>query len=130
MCIRMFHSHPIQCRRRALGEYSLAFPPNLLRVGPHGHSLYEVNVHQLRLNSLTNRQLAANDHTHSPSMQSLPLQDLLPGLLIVLIVDFNDVGHVTFAEVIISPAPPAAQDRTKETVSLADISPSLCYCNN
>lgn len=77
---------------------------------------------------MTNRQLTANDRTDSLSVQSLPLQDLLPGLLIVLIVDFNDVGHVTFAEVIVSPAPPAAQEQRKR--SLADISPSLCCCDN
>lgn len=32
-------THPIQLRKRALGEYSLALPPNLFKVGPHGHSL-------------------------------------------------------------------------------------------
>ncbi len=44
-------------------------------------------------------------------MQGLPLQDLLPGLLVVVVVDFNNVGHILSSEVIITPAPPAAQTR-------------------
>lgn len=39
-------------------------------------------------------------------MQRLPLQDLLPGLFIVLVVDFDDVAHVGGSEVIFAPAPP------------------------
>lgn len=38
-------TYPIQCRRRALGENSLALPPNLFKVGPQGHSLQEVVGH-------------------------------------------------------------------------------------
>lgn len=39
-----FISHPIQWRILALGENSLALPPNLFRDGPHGHSLPETNM--------------------------------------------------------------------------------------
>lgn len=34
-------TYPIQWRKRALGENSLALPPNLFKVGPQGHSLQE-----------------------------------------------------------------------------------------
>lgn len=47
-------------------------------------------------------------------MQSFPLKDLLPGLLIVLIVDLNNVGHVLWGEVIIPPAPSVVQDPIKD----------------
>lgn len=49
---------------------------------------------------------------NSPCVHGLPLQDLLPGLLVVLVVDFNDVGHVVGGELIVSPAPPAADGRS------------------
>lgn len=42
-------------------------------------------------------------------MHGLPLQDLLPRLLVVVVVDFNDVAHVWSREVVGAPAPPAAQ---------------------
>lgn len=48
------------------------------------------------------------ESVNSPGVHGLPLQDLLPGLLVVLVVDFNDVGHVVSGELIVSPAPPAA----------------------
>lgn len=71
---------------------------------------------------------------NSHCMHGLPFQDLLPGLLIVLVVDFNDVGHIFCSEVIITPAPSAAQ--TKLTVK-ADREPpknqqrvSTVYCLN
>lgn len=58
---------------------------------------------------------------NSPCVHGLPLQDLLPGLLVVLVVDFNDVGHVVGSELIVSPAPPAADGmrlfRRKEEMS-------------
>lgn len=50
---------------------------------------------------------------HSPSMQGFPFQNLLPGLLIIVVVDFNDVGHVFSSKVIITPAPPAAESTTQ-----------------
>ena len=53
-------THPIQWRMRALGEYSLALPPNLFKVGPHGHSLEDnarQNAHQVTVNTLMNRQI-------------------------------------------------------------------------
>lgn len=42
-------------------------------------------------------------------MHGLPLQDLLPRLLVVVVVDFNDVAHIRSCEVVVTPAPPAAQ---------------------
>lgn len=51
-------------------------------------------------------------------MHGLPFQDLLPGLLIVLVVDFDDVGHILCSEVVVTPAPAAAQTQT--TVSQAE----------
>lgn len=48
---------------------------------------------------------------NSPCMQGLPFQDLLPGLLVVIVVDFNNVGHILSSKVIITPPPPAAQTR-------------------
>lgn len=47
-----------------------------------------------------------------PGMHGLPFQDLLPGLLVVLVVDLNDVGHIVHSQVIITPAPAAAQNQT------------------
>ena len=45
-------------------------------------------------------------------MQRLPLEDLLPGLLVVLVVDLDDVAHVLRIQGLLSPAPPAAgEDR-------------------
>lgn len=49
---------------------------------------------------------------NSPCVHGLPLQDLLPGLLVVLVVDFDDVGHVIGGKLIVSPAPPAAESRS------------------
>lgn len=46
----------------------------------------------------------------SPCVHGLPFQDLMPGLLVVLVVDVNDVGHVLRIEVIVTPAPPAASE--------------------
>lgn len=42
-------------------------------------------------------------------MHGLPLQDLLPCLLVVVVVDFNDVVHIGSREVVVAPAPPASQ---------------------
>lgn len=47
----------------------------------------------------------------SPCVQRLPLQDLLPGLLVVRVVDFDDVGHIFLAKVVLTPAPPATSTR-------------------
>lgn len=52
---------------------------------------------------------------NSPCVHSLPLQDLMPGLLIVLVVDFNNVGHVVGSEVVVTPAPSAGQSKNNET---------------
>lgn len=76
-------------------------------MGPQGHSLWVRG---------TGRMTAALYGTHtvlvwdSPGMQRLPLQDLLPSLLVVSVMDFNDVGHIVMTEVIFSPSPPAAQN--------------------
>lgn len=59
---------------------------------------------------------------NSPCVHGLPLQDLLPGLLVVLVVDFNDVAHVVGSELIVSPAPPAAESRSSfSTDSAAEL---------
>lgn len=50
----------------------------------------------------------ASGEQRVPAMHGLPLQDLLPHLLVVTVVDFNDVGHVWSGEVVVTPAPPAA----------------------
>lgn len=42
---------------------------------------------------------------NSLCVHGLPLQDLVPGLLVVLVVDFNNVGHVIGSEVVVTPAP-------------------------
>lgn len=64
----------------------------------------------------TNHMFPSNrSEEHSanpPGMHGLPLQDLFPGLLVVLVVDFNDVGHIVRSQVIITPAPAAAQNQT------------------
>lgn len=52
---------------------------------------------------------------HQPSVQRFPLQDLLPGLLVVVVVDLNDVGHIFGAKVIFPPAPPAGHTHTGQT---------------
>lgn len=39
-------------------------------------------------------------------MKGFPLQNLLPGLLVILIVNFNDVIHVPLTDVVILPLPP------------------------
>lgn len=44
-------------------------------------------------------------------MHGLPFQDLLPGLLVVLVVNFNDIAHIVSSEVIITPAPAAAKTK-------------------
>lgn len=46
---------------------------------------------------------------NSLCVHGLPLQDLVPGLLVVLVVDFNNVGHVISSEVVVTPAPSAGQ---------------------
>lgn len=48
------------------------------------------------------------DEQRLPGMQGLPLQDLLPRLLVVAVVDLNDVCHIWSLEVVVTPAPPAA----------------------
>lgn len=52
---------------------------------------------------------------NSPCVHGLPLQDLVPGLLVVLVVDFNNVGHVIGSEVVVTPAPSAGQSKNNET---------------
>lgn len=47
---------------------------------------------------------------YSPSMQCLPLQDLLPGLFIVAIVDFDYISHVIWGKTVILPTPPVQTD--------------------
>ncbi|TNN39587.1 hypothetical protein EYF80_050242 [Liparis tanakae] len=42
---------------------------------------------------------------------STEVPDLLPGLLVVGVVDFNDVAHILSAEVVFTPAPPAGRTR-------------------
>ena len=49
-------------------------------------------------------------------MQRLPLEDLLPGLLVVLVVDLDDVAHVLRIQGLLAPAPPAAGEGTGEEV--------------
>lgn len=41
------HTHPIQERILARGEYSLAFPPNRTNEGPQGHSLGKPQIRQV-----------------------------------------------------------------------------------
>lgn len=38
----IFKTYPIQDRILALGEYSFALPPNRASIGPHGHSLKNI----------------------------------------------------------------------------------------
>lgn len=52
---------------------------------------------------------------NSLCVHGLPLQDLVPGLLVVLVVDFNNVGHVIGSEVVVTPAPSAGQSKNNET---------------
>lgn len=49
-------TYPIQERILALGEYSLAFPPNRINEGPHGHSL---EIHSK--NNLLRSDLSSNE---------------------------------------------------------------------
>lgn len=49
-------------------------------------------------------------------MQGLPLQDLLPGLLVVAVVDFDDVGHVFLGQVILLPAPATGTQTQHQTI--------------
>ncbi|KAH3721130.1 hypothetical protein DPMN_064047 [Dreissena polymorpha] len=49
-------------------------------------------------------------------MESLPFEHLLPGLLVVGIVDVDDVGHVILTYIILLPAP-TYRDRDKKLTS-------------
>lgn len=49
---------------------------------------------------------ALGSQTHLRSMEGFPLQDLLPGLLVVLVVDSDNVIHVFLTDVIFLPFPP------------------------
>lgn len=84
-------AHPIQWRRRALGEYSLALPPNLFSVGPHGHSLQgntKQDTHQARR---THRERISSEVWSPPPwllLQMSPVQHKVAAL-ISWIVCFN-----------------------------------------
>ena len=48
------------------------------------------------------------------SVERLPHEHLLPGCLVVDVVDADDVGHVLLAEVVVLPPPALAQHRVPE----------------
>lgn len=39
-------------------------------------------------------------------MKGFPLQNLLPGLLVILIVNFDDIVHISLTNIVILPLPP------------------------
>lgn len=44
--------------------------------------------------------------TYLRSMKGFPLQNLLPSLLIILIVNSNDIIHILLTDILILPLPP------------------------
>lgn len=44
--------------------------------------------------------------THLPCVKGFPLQNLLPSLLIILIVNFNNIRHVLLSDILFLPLPP------------------------
>lgn len=55
---------------------------------------------------MLNQMTCFSFHVYIHSMKSFPLQNLLPSLLIILIVNLNDVSHIFTCYVIIFPPPP------------------------
>lgn len=53
-----------------------------------------------------NQRTRFSFHMYVHCMKSFPLQNLLPSLLVILIVNLNDVSHVFTCYVIVFPPPP------------------------
>lgn len=57
-----------------------------------------------------NQRICFSFHLYVPSMKSFPFQNLLPSLLVILVVNLNNVGHVFTCYVIVFPPPPKNQE--------------------
>lgn len=68
-----------------------------------------------------NQRICFSLHMYIHSMKSFPLQNLLPSLLIILVVNLNDVGHVFTCYVIIFPPPPKKSEFEKLTSITAQL---------